>query len=146
MELAQHPLHGSIRGRQTTTEQAMDPVLRGPPAGHSACRTQVDVRVCSLSHRHILNQSLVTKTFPSASLSGVRSSPMVQRVSSTPSQPLSKPTLSYVFPLPSPTHIPPTNVDIYHVPHFGGGNTRTTQINCLSNMTSRKTWIFCTKW
>ena len=49
------------------------------------------------------------------------------------------------FPLPSPAHILPTNVDIYHVPHFGGGNTRTTQINCSSNMTSRKTWISCTK-
>ena len=44
------------------------------------------------------------------------------------------------FPLLSATHILLTNIDI------GGGNTRTTQINCLSNMTSRKTWISYTKW
>ena len=46
---------------------------------------------------------LVLKTFPSVSLSGVRNSPTVQRVSSTPSQALSKPTSSYVsLPFPCP--------------------------------------------
>jgi hypothetical protein len=96
---ARSTLHGII------VEQAMDPVLRRPPACHSACRTQVDVCGFSLSRpRRILNQSLVIKTFPSVSLSGVRNSPMVQRASLTPSQPLSKHTLSCVF---LPMHNPP---------------------------------------
>jgi hypothetical protein len=43
--------------------------------------------------------SLVLKSFPSVSLSGVRNNPTVQRVSSKPSQPLSK-TTSLCVPFP----------------------------------------------
>jgi hypothetical protein len=49
---------------------------------------------------------LVSKTFPSVSLYGVRNSQTAQRASSTPSQALSKPTSSYVFSLPSHISIP----------------------------------------
>lgn len=56
-------------------------------------------RLCLPSfHPHpFLNQSLVIKTFRNVSLSGVRNSPMVQRASLIPSQPLSKLILSCVF-------------------------------------------------
>src|SRR5258707_424831 len=90
----------------------MDPVLRRSPACHSACRTQVDVRVCSLSYPcDILKQFLVIKTFPNVSLFGVRNSLMVQRVSLTPSQALSRPTSSYVF---SPLPLPPLTYPFFH--------------------------------
>jgi hypothetical protein len=111
----------------------MDPVLCRSPAGHSACCAQVDVRICSLSypraiHKHLFD-SLVLKTFPSVSLSGVRNSPTVQRVSLTPSQALSKPTSSYVsltFSLPSsqpsnlfiPTQLTLPNLRCYPCPPF----------------------------
>jgi hypothetical protein len=103
----------------------MDSVLCRPPACYSACCTQVDVRVCSLSypldiHKHFFD-CVVIKTFPSVSPSGVRNSPTVRKVSLTPSQALSKPTSSYVslpFPYPPLTYPypPKSNLPCYPPP------------------------------
>ena len=153
----------------------MGSVLCRSPACHSACRTQVDVRVCSLSYSRDIDihfDLLVIKTFPNVSLSGVRNSPTVQRVSLTPSQALSKPTSSYVsflssFPAPLLSiHIHPTT-EFTHPPlviplpplppcrappfdfsilPFWDGDARQTQTSCSTNTMSKRTWIFCTKW
>jgi hypothetical protein len=105
----------------------MDSVLCSSPACYSACCTQVDVRLFALSLTlpifiyHFFD-CLVIKTFPSVSLSGVRNSPTVQRVSLTPSQALSKPTSSYVslspLSLPSSLHtqLKSANLPCYPLP------------------------------
>ena len=145
--------HGISTSRRPTIHQAVDSVLRSSPARHSACRTQVDVRLCFLSHPSRYSQSITlsykdfSECFPLwceeqpngaegvfNTVSSFIETHIVVRFSHSihihPTQLLTLRLAYAPFPPGRATFFPPL---------FRDGNSRPTQINCSNSMTSRKT-------